>query len=282
MTTNVLTTTQTAVLSVIQEDGQPIALIPVAGTTPGLGTTAVFVFQPGGVAGANVYTDWPSLMAAVGAVAGVKTVEIDATIAAAQVPAGTWNVDGVEFRNRQTANAGTTLLTFLQGAVFAFEELRINGLLQFVNTSTNPVVVSTTGVVIRCQFSGSIVCNAGAAPFFQVSGGTNVLFLTNQGFIGDSTHAVVTVDAGQNLVVSIPADGGANAGSIVGAGSILAVLSSDSQFQAQTVTTQNLLIRSDAKRESYTAAVVANWSGTNPTSVANALDRIAAKITPIP
>lgn len=32
----------------------------------------------------------------------------------------------------------------------------------------------------------------------------------------------------------------------------------------------------------YTATTVANWSGTNPTSIQNALDRIAAKITPIP
>jgi hypothetical protein len=32
---------------------------------------------------------------------------------------------------------------------------------------------------------------------------------------------------------------------------------------------------------SYAPAVLANWSGTAPTSVANALDRIAAKIGPI-
>jgi hypothetical protein len=32
----------------------------------------------------------------------------------------------------------------------------------------------------------------------------------------------------------------------------------------------------------YTAADVANWSGTNPTSVANALDRIAAHVGPVP
>jgi hypothetical protein len=38
----------------------------------------------------------------------------------------------------------------------------------------------------------------------------------------------------------------------------------------------------DALNMAYTAAVLANWSGTNPSSVSNALDRIAAKITPIP
>ena len=43
----------------------------------------------------------------------------------------------------------------------------------------------------------------------------------------------------------------------------------------------NLDIQS-ATDVSYTPAVLADWSGTAPTSVANALDRIAAKITPIP
>jgi hypothetical protein len=32
----------------------------------------------------------------------------------------------------------------------------------------------------------------------------------------------------------------------------------------------------------YAATTVANWSGTNPTDLRNALDRIAAKIGPIP
>lgn len=39
---------------------------------------------------------------------------------------------------------------------------------------------------------------------------------------------------------------------------------------------------SSANGMSYIATTVANWSGTNPTSVQNALDRIAAKDTPIP
>jgi hypothetical protein len=39
---------------------------------------------------------------------------------------------------------------------------------------------------------------------------------------------------------------------------------------------------SSANGMSYIATTVANWSGVNPTSVQNALDRIAAKDTPIP
>lgn len=37
-----------------------------------------------------------------------------------------------------------------------------------------------------------------------------------------------------------------------------------------------------AANVNYTPAIVGNWSGTAPTSVANALDRIAAHVGPIP
>jgi hypothetical protein len=42
------------------------------------------------------------------------------------------------------------------------------------------------------------------------------------------------------------------------------------------------ILLSGANGLQYTATTVANWSGANPTSIQNALDRIAAKITPIP
>lgn len=48
------------------------------------------------------------------------------------------------------------------------------------------------------------------------------------------------------------------------------------------MTTLTINLIADAIRMTYTPAVLANWSGVAPTSIANALDRIAAKITPIP
>jgi hypothetical protein len=46
--------------------------------------------------------------------------------------------------------------------------------------------------------------------------------------------------------------------------------------------TLSLLDSGDAAQNSYTPAIVANWSGVAPTDVADALDRIAALIGPIP
>jgi hypothetical protein len=39
---------------------------------------------------------------------------------------------------------------------------------------------------------------------------------------------------------------------------------------------------SEASQDTYTPSAVANWSSVAPTSVANALDRIAAHLGPIP
>jgi hypothetical protein len=47
--------------------------------------------------------------------------------------------------------------------------------------------------------------------------------------------------------------------------------------------TQEILrMISEASQDTYTPSAVANWSGVAPTSVANALDRIAAHVGPIP
>jgi hypothetical protein len=55
---------------------------------------ATFVFRPGGIAGANVYTDWPSLMAARAQIQGQAWIQIDDSIVSpATVPAGAWNLD---------------------------------------------------------------------------------------------------------------------------------------------------------------------------------------------
>lgn len=61
---------------------------PAAATTP-------FVFWPGGIAdpATSVYTDWTSLYVAASAVTN-PTVIVDDSAGAAEVPSGTWTVDG--------------------------------------------------------------------------------------------------------------------------------------------------------------------------------------------
>lgn len=58
----------------------------------------VFVYQPGGVAVDNVYTDWPTLYAALSAVKGERLVEFDETFTSpCVIPAGVYALEDVIF-----------------------------------------------------------------------------------------------------------------------------------------------------------------------------------------
>lgn len=56
-----------------------------------------FVFRPGGVQDANVYTVWADLMAAIGSVEGLKILEFDDSLDICVIPPGTWNMRDVSW-----------------------------------------------------------------------------------------------------------------------------------------------------------------------------------------
>lgn len=81
-------------------------------------TGSVFIFNPQGTAGGNVYTTWANVWAAAGVAKGSRTILVDGT--GATVPSGTYQcddlVDFVGIQREQTAPY-TTVLTFSSGAV---------------------------------------------------------------------------------------------------------------------------------------------------------------------
>lgn len=62
---------------------QPFIVDLDASSSSAAAPVTCFVFRPGGIAGANVYTTWPTLMAAVVSVQGCKQILIDDSIAPA-------------------------------------------------------------------------------------------------------------------------------------------------------------------------------------------------------
>jgi hypothetical protein len=79
-------------------------------------TQYVFVYQPGGVAVDNVYTDWPTLYTALSAVKGERLVEFDATFTSpCVIPAGVYALEDVIFTGNWTRP--NTDVTFDVGVV---------------------------------------------------------------------------------------------------------------------------------------------------------------------
>jgi hypothetical protein len=104
-------------------------------------------------------------------------------------------------------------------------------------------------------------------------------------YINDTTGGGVTVRAGGTYYsvcdTLTPGGGPGVALDILAGGSVVAyaglTIYGNSLSNAGTLTLQ-----AQSNLTGYTPALVANWSGVAPKSVADALDRIAAKITPIP
>lgn len=131
------------------------------------------IFRPGGVQTGNVYTTWTALMAARNASQGPITIIVDNSIDAAEVGAGTWNL------NRNTRIQGfkgpdiqdsLPILTIPDGAVLQnpceFEDIIVIG-----NSSTGCIIADgTTYLTLHVNAKNAIFAtnNASSGALFEL------------------------------------------------------------------------------------------------------------------
>lgn len=125
-----------------------------------------YVFQPGGTANGNVYTDWSLLIADHSPVNGPKIIELDDRFSPITIPAGgPYDMRDTRIQGRYLAGI-PTVVTIAPGAQFTnlekLEWLRFN-----YNHSTPAMVVSPGLSYFRMW--GSVIQNNGSAPFFDVT-----------------------------------------------------------------------------------------------------------------
>jgi hypothetical protein len=253
-----------------------------AGPTLARALQYAFVFRPGGVAGGQVYTTWPTLMAAVNGVQGPKLVQIDTTFGVANVPPGMWNLNSVSLTGTNGIDF-EPVLHFLQDAHVTFDVLHLEQL-RLMPLGTTPVCSANLGATLLLDDGAQLlVTSAGVAPFWDIAVADTFLICRASSQLGQGAFPVISVEAGETLFAQFDSQAFVHANAFGGAGSLSGSATSDVTFNLpQTVATLNLSFASIASQTAYPPAVLANWSGVAPTSVANALDRIAAKITPIP
>lgn len=152
-----------------------IAAIPAGG--------AALVFQPGGVAAGNVYTSFALLYADLITTKGQRVLEFDNTFAACVVPAGTYNMDDVEWVGKKPG-FGAVTVTIANGVT-------ITGLRKFrslsvttANGASSPFTDYTTAVQQRIQATQTaFAVGSGSSPLFVISGVGDVIFdLYESGF----------------------------------------------------------------------------------------------------
>ena len=173
--------------------------------TPGGNATAQgavsFLFQPGGTAGANVFTTWVALYAAVNALDGIRTVQVDDSIAPATVPAGAYDLSGWVLAGTfqaSTLTSFTPVLTFETGATITDLPDLVTLSLTLESASTSPVYAFDTAPSdLVLDLGAQVQSGAGAAPFLSSpAGSTGLAFLGDNCRIGDGTNAAWSVVAG--------------------------------------------------------------------------------------
>lgn len=184
--------------------------------------TATFIYQPGGTAGANIYTSFSDLMNAMALVKGRKVLEFDSRFGSISIPAGTWDMTNVVWTVDQST--AFPIIAIQEGATFT--KLRMfDGSFGVHNqaTATVPCTDLANGDVLYIQRGADISCASGAVPMFRGSGLTSgegfVVTIQEVGSVGSQGGAEV-LDlpiSGSHLTVVLGVQTGIYPSSIAGA-----------------------------------------------------------------
>ncbi len=264
---------------------------PVPGAAVSSGSSNL-IWRPGGTAGGNVVTTAAAVAAALVQAQGALAIFIDSTLAPANVNVD-WN--GFGCATLYPYNAASFLFTINDGATLhAFAEM--SALVAVCQCKTTQAFSFDTDDSFLLFNFATIALAAGAlVPAIEITAADAefALFSLLGSFDNSLAPAVpvITTDAGaastfyihsaaQNFTFLVTGNeiGG-------GPGSTVFWENDDTTpplASALFTGTLNQAPSSDAANELYTPAVVANWSGVAPSSVANALDRLAAKVGPVP
>ena len=161
-----------------------------------------FIFQPGGTATENVYTDFNTLYTALNASTAPKKRLIldDSVTSPIPFPAGTFDLAGVTLTNRQVSDQTDFARTHIHNgttgwnAATVFQNVaRIEGLQALVPVAGagTPFTFTTDSVVYMENCWWAQIAATGD-PFFSVSGGSIVTFHCTDTKVGDNTGAVVS------------------------------------------------------------------------------------------
>lgn len=258
----------------------------------GLALTAMaaFVFRPDGIAGNGVYVTSESLRLALARLdpATPRVIVVDSSDGAAHFTAGHWALNNTTLINDNTT-AHSYGLHIDTGCVIDSAYLRIANFLQVSSEAvgTSPLVTSAdTQVVVDEQ--AQLFSIAGAAPFLHVTAAGNFskLYIDHFGTtVGDAAHNVATVDVGQNLIAIIDDGSNLQDHAVGGEGRLSSHLSPGALLGVQDTGLGAQSLLADSHLVTYTAGDATKWVAPAPTTVQQALDRIAANTTnthPIP
>jgi hypothetical protein len=214
-------------------------------------------------------------------------IQIDDSVSPAIIPAGDYNVDAVTFTGLANFNnaSGSSTVTLADGVHFGASVLSFF-LVTLLCAPTTAVMTVAAGQELWLFLNSlELSVTGGTAPFlFVANTGFADIILQQNATIGDGTHTAANAGSGPDNLFVLAYGAFVEANALAGAGTTVSYDSAGNVLtpQGAGVTIQQL---SSAPKVAYTPAVPGNWAGSAPTTVQQALDRIAANTTnahPIP
>lgn len=236
------------------------------------------IFQPGGTAGGNIYTDFNDLYTQLQLVHGQKYIQFDNTfVSPVVIPAGTYDLDHAIFSTLGYATGGFANVNLADGVVLE----RWGGLSNNVHVhslSSAPIYTIVNGQTEGFgMLNGATVVAEGSAPVFQVDSGGGLYNLFENGSgLQTGTTAATNVDTGGVYLTTLGNLGQVNDNTVTGAGTFYALIGSPSAQASDNQTgftgSRITQIAGQASMLSYANAV----SHLIATTVQAAIDELAA------
>jgi hypothetical protein len=263
---------------------------PPTGTSV-IGSLGYVVFRPGGVASSTVAVTPAQVTSA--QANGAITLYVDSSLGAATLPAGyslppfPGGIIGFNGYNGGGFSAPDTL-TVSDTANITGLSYAVCVKIVFHCVSEPGIVDTRTQVLLRLDTAFIGLLAGAAVPIYSVpTGHIYEIFALPDSTVNSAAAGVAAFFGNTGTLIGFAGtDSTFGATSLGNAAGSTVLFLNDSSSSPPTFTliagSITLIALDAAVNMAYTATTVANWSGTNPTSVGNALDRIAAHITPIP
>ena len=252
-----------------------------------------FVWRPGGVSNKNTLISWAEVMNVITQSSAPILLFCDNSLAPCQIPSGgPYDMKGARISGIALLNSSNAIsVDMADGAILQ----NLGGVTDTMLLSANP----TTGpCLIFTQFGsnsrdfvierGAQIQNNGSVPMIEIVNGQLFLFgiTVAAQVVGGSLNApFINAQNGSTVVLFLQTSpAGLSNDWLSGGGNLLAACDASYQPPTLALHTGSLsrLYLDQAQGVSYNPTNVGDWNNNAPTDVMNALDRIAAKITPIP
>lgn len=250
-----------------------------------------FIFDSNATEGSDiVFNSWSSMLNVLQGIPGIKEIIIRSEAGSpAVIPPGTYDMTDIVLRG-----ANCSVVANINNAVFQ-NLVQIEDLLMQVggsaaNTVANFQINNAAGEILCLDRASFVVGPLATAPIFEIIAGGLTISATYSSF--QSINPAVPVFDVQNVSVLAfnlfsQTGGQNNYGGPLGSESIFTIaggatvtlpINATDTFFAQDQTS----VPTVSFVDNYEAAVVADWSGIEPESIQNALDRLAAAVGPVP